>query len=187
MNTLWQLLTQIRRVFEWWVVVQPWEQALRVRLGKHVRRLGSGCHLRVPFADVIYRQSVRMRWCDLSTQTITTADGKAVTLSAALGYQIADIERLYQSLHHAEGTLQYLAMCAIAEAVHGAQAADCRPETVQDRADAALQLEPYGIADASIRVTDFAFVRTYRLIQDQKWGGTGDQLNTNRIPGTPEY
>ncbi len=37
----------------------------------------------------------------------------------------------------------------------------------------------YGIASDGIRLTDFAIVRTYRIINDQRWG-IGDVLDTTR-------
>lgn len=185
MNTFWQVVTQLRQSLVWWVVVQPWEQALRVRLGRHVVRLGPGIHFKVPFADAVYRQSVRMRWCDLPVQTITTADGRAVTLAINLGYQVEDIERLYQTLHHAEGTLRNMAMSAVAEAVHRMAAEACTPASVEKEATAALDLAPYGIGATVVRITDFAFVRTYRLIQDQKWGTHGDELDTSNPLNSP--
>lgn len=178
MTNFWQFLTQLRRALECWVVVQPWEQALRVRLGQRVTRLGPGLHLKVPVVDAIYRQSVRVRWCDLPVQTISTADGKTVTLSVVLGYQIADIERLYQTLHHAEATLRNLTLSAVAEAVHALPSSECTPHAIEDRVVRALDFERFGVADARISVTDFAFVRTFRLIQDTHWGSAGDVLNT---------
>jgi hypothetical protein len=50
-----------------WVIVQPWEQCLRVRMGKHVRMLPSGFHWRLPLIDTVFKQSVRMRTAMLPT------------------------------------------------------------------------------------------------------------------------
>lgn len=180
MTTFSQIMDAIRRALQWWIIIAPWEQGIRVRMGKHVTRLEPGVHLRLPLVHAVYRQSVRMRWCDLPTQTIATADGKTVTLSVTLGYQVDDIERLYTTLHHAEATLRNMTLSAVAAAIHGMDAECCTPRAVEEHATDALDFAAYGVGEVRIRATDFAFVRTYRLIQDQRWVTAGDDLDTTQ-------
>lgn len=61
MNELFGAIFRFFRQFQIWVVVAPWEQAVRVRLGKHLSVLNAGVHLKLPFADLVYLQSVRLR------------------------------------------------------------------------------------------------------------------------------
>lgn len=185
MNAVRELLNALRGLLVWWVIVAPWEQALRVRLGKHVTLLGTGVHLRVPGIDRIYRQSVRQRTADLRTQTLTTSDGHTVTLAGTIRYAIGDIERLYETLHHAEATIIDLAAGAIAEEVASRTRFGLAPERLAQAVNERLDLERFGLADGRVYITDFAFVRTFRLIQDQRWGGDYDKLNTDRCE-TPE-
>lgn len=183
METFTALLKQIGQIFTWWVMVAPWEQALRVRAGKHVRRLQPGVHLRVPFLDTVYVQSVRLRVAHLSIQNVMTRDRKALTTAGAIGYAVADIEQLYQRLHHAQDTLANLAAMAIAATAAQMDADTLTPDSLAEAATARLHFEAYGLTDVSLRVTDFAFVRTYRLISDVRWGGYGDALNVEKAQG----
>ena len=64
------LLRTATEIFRWWVIVQPWESCLRVRLGRHVALLAPGVHWRIPYVDQAYRQSVRLRIAHLPTQTV---------------------------------------------------------------------------------------------------------------------
>jgi regulator of protease activity HflC (stomatin/prohibitin superfamily) len=182
METFTAFLKQISQVFRWWVMVAPWEQALRVRAGRHVTRLSPGVHLRVPFLDTVYVQSVRMRLATMSMQTVMTRDRQALTVAGALGYAVGDIEQLYRTLHHAEDTLTNLSMNAVAECAARERAADLTPEKLAQLATHALTFTPYGLVDVSIRITDFAFLRTYRLVSDARWGTHGDSLNVERAP-----
>jgi hypothetical protein len=177
METFTALLKQISQIFTWWVSVSPWEQALRVRLGKHVCRLEPGPHLRIPFVDVVFVQSVRLRVASMGMQTVMTKDRKALSVGAAVGYAIENIEQLYQTLHHAQDTITNLAELAIAEAVANRNADELTPKLLSEAATASIGLRDFGLSSVSVRVTDFAFVRTYRLISDTRWGNHGDSLN----------
>ncbi len=175
-------LRQFFRALQVWVTIAPWEQGLRVRLGRRVKLLHAGIHLKLPIIDVLYIQTVRIRISSLGRQTATTQDGKAVTLSGAVGYAIEDIEKLYRSLHHAEDTIQSLARARIAQfiAVHSAD--ECRSYMEQQiSADLGHELSAYGLSEVRVYVTEFAIVRTYRLIGD--YGGSnafGGPLSTDR-------
>lgn len=180
MNQLVELITKLARVLVWWTTVNPWERSLRVRLGRHVRELPPGVHWKVPFVDTIYRQSTRERVSALQLQTLTTRDGRTLALSGSLGYHIADVRRLYDSLHHPEDSIRQLAMGAIAAYVQQQEAACCDPEQIAACAVARMHLERYGLGGIRIELTDFAFVRAHRLLMDQKWGSHGDSLQTSK-------
>lgn len=176
METFAALLRQIGQVFTWWVCVAPWEQCLRVRAGKRVEILRTGIHLRLPFVDVVFVQSVRLRIATLPTQTVTTKDRKPLTVGGTIGYSVKDIRLLHETLHHPEGTLTNLAAQAIAASAAELDVDDLTPGTLAFVATAKIKFEQYGISDATIRISDFAFVRSYRLIMDQRWS-VADALN----------
>lgn len=184
MTVFREFLSSVQHLVIWWITVAPWEQALRVRLGKHVAQLGAGVHLRIPFVDRVYRQSVRQRTADLRTQTLTTTDGATVTLAGQVGYAIRDIRRLYETLHHAESTILDLVEAVIARTVAETERAACTPTIVEAAAADGVDLERFGLGDVSITITTFAFVRTFRLIQDTRWSMTGgDSLDTSQHEG----
>lgn len=180
MNTALSALFQgLGNLVKWWVSIMPWEAGLRIKFGKHVTLLGPGIHLRIPLVHTVYRQGTRMRRIDMAVQTITTRDRVAITLGATLGYRIGNIQTLYETLHDAEGTLSNLVQSAIAEYINTHDATECSPHTLEEAVNATLNFQKYGLEDATISLTDFAAVRTYRLIQDTRWGGVTDRLDTN--------
>ncbi len=60
MNSVFEFIRRFAEVFIWWTVIQPWEGAIRVRFGRWVRTLTPGLHLRIPYADSVYRQTNRL-------------------------------------------------------------------------------------------------------------------------------
>lgn len=173
------LIRLVQSLLVWWVVVAPWESGVRSRCGRPARSLKPGVHLRIPGFDRIYVLSIRTRCSPLAMQTITTRDGKTVTVSGYLKYQIEDVSKLYNTLDHAEDTIEAIAMTVLTETVAGLGAEDCTLPRVKEIVETHLDLTPYGISqDAEITFTTFAFVRTFRLITDQQHRGYGDTLDT---------
>lgn len=184
MSSIRELFRELGGLFRWWVVVAPWEQAVRVRMGKHVCVLDAGVHLRVPFVDRVFRQSVRRRFSSIPTQTVTTRDGRTVTVSGTMGYAIADIGKLYNTLHHAEDTITSEGQGLISRFIARSDFADCLPAAIEVHVTEHLDLKRYGLAGMEFFVTDFAAVRTYRLIQGEpKDWSHGDSLTTNLEDG----
>jgi len=58
MNSVKDLLDYILNIFKIWVIVQPWEQGLRVRLGKHIKLVNGGLYFKIPYIDSYYIQSI---------------------------------------------------------------------------------------------------------------------------------
>ena len=182
-----ELLNRLLGLFRWWVVVVPWEQGIRIWLGKKVTPLNAGLHLKIPGLHRVYVQTTRLRTVDLGVQTISTRDGRTVTVSGTVRYRIADLWKLYETLHAPEDTLLDLTMAAIAEFVATHDSGDVTPRTVEDAIAASLDFTSYGLADGAANITDFAFVKTYRLIQSDRRYSRTDSLNTmleaHRLPG----
>ena len=171
------------RSIQFWIIISPWEQGIRVRFGKWTKKLNSGTHFKIPIFDRFYVQSTRMRITGLSRQTVTSLDGKTVTLNGNIGYCIEDIETLYNTIHHAEDTIQSIAKGIISDYVSQHNVKDCTPNALQEATSEKLQLSKYGLGCGRIYITDFAVVRTYRLIGDTMAFSNmvGAALNTDQM------
>lgn len=178
MSFLSTLLSRFGNLLVWWIQIMPWERALRIRLGKHITELKAGIHLRIPVVDRFYVQTDRLRTCDLTSQTISTADGHTLTIAGIIRYRIADLKKLYLTLHHPETTLVDMAAAEVARFVASSNKNEVTPVTLQLAVNEVFDLTEYGLAEGRLNVTDFAYVRTYRLLQDSRYS-YGDSLNTN--------
>lgn len=181
-----ELLLTLGRWFgnlKFYVTVNPWEQAIRVRAGKTILRLAPGLHFKIPFIDAVYRQSVRLRAAQMCTQTLTTMDGHTVVIGATLGFNIEDIERIYNRLHHADDTLTNKAAAALAETVYRTNRSDLHAQRLSDgvSADLSAEFHEFGVSGVDVRITDFAFIRAIRLVQDGRWMRTAsEELETQK-------
>lgn len=167
MNWINDLINQISRIFQWWVTIMPWEQAIRVRFGKRTKLLNAGLHFKIPFFDSVYVQTTRLRVTNLPLQTVSTKDEKTITITLALGYSIVDIQKLFNTLYHPELTLSNICTGEISEYISTHDLQECRPIILEEAVYKKLeQFKDYGIQIDYFKVVGFANVRTYRLIND---------------------
>ena len=169
MNYIGQIIEFIQRFFIWWVSIMPWERAVHVRLGKHMKVLEEGVHLRIPFIDRVYVQTTRLRVIQMPPQTCTTKDGKAVTLVLSLGYSITDILKLYQTLYHAEETLCNIMQARVADSLALMYMEECRASNIEAELDGAMDNLDYGVKFEYCKIVSFAQVKVLRLIQEGHW------------------
>lgn len=175
------ILANFKEIIWWGFLVQPWEQGLRVRFGKKIKRYGGGLHFKLPFVDKIYLQNTRLRITDLASQTLTTADGKTVTLSGALQYRVKDIMKLYMNLHMAENTVAQLVQGAIAKHITAADLGRLKSDlwVGQVMRECNGTLHCWGLSQAQLIITDFAVVKTYRLITGELYKYNEHALQTD--------
>lgn len=169
-------MNQIKEFFQWiidslkiWIIVQPWESAVRVRMGKQTKVLTKGIFFRIPYLDSVFVQENRLRIVQMSLQTLTTKDLSAITIEGAVGYTISDIEKLYNTLYQPETTISNFVKSRIAEYIFQRNHKDILPSELESEILKGLQELDYGIDIQYFRIQNFAIVKTYRLIQDQSW------------------
>lgn len=82
------------RLFAFWVVLEPYERGLLVRLGTFKHELESGFHWRLPFhIDQVFYEIVVPRTANISSLSTTTLDGKSIGFDAVITYKISDLKK----------------------------------------------------------------------------------------------
>lgn len=180
MNSIKDLLDYILNVFKIWVIVQPWEQGLRVRCGKNIKLVTSGMYFKIPYLDSYYIQSIRLRVISLPMQTVTTQDMQTITLTGSIGYQITDIRKMYSDLYHPELTLSNIVMNELADYVYNNKLSDIKAGNAEANVLSKVEKLDYGISIQYFKLTNFAVVKTFRLIQDHSWVAEGIVLDVKK-------
>jgi regulator of protease activity HflC (stomatin/prohibitin superfamily) len=180
MEYIGKLFDFLQRLIVWWITIMPWEKAVHVRLGKRVKILSAGIHLRIPLIDCVYVQTTRMRVVQLPPQTVTTKDGKIITISMNMGYTIVDILILYQTLYHADQTIGNIIQGVVADEIYKRDLIQCIPKELEIAVQSNIDGVDYGLEFKYINITGFAVVKTYRLIQDGYWSQINNELQTDK-------
>lgn len=158
------IFKQLTQTLTWFVVVAPWEQAIRVRLGKHVRRLEAGTYLRIPFVDRVFKQSVRRRLSMVRPQTLTTMDRRVVTCAGAIGYSIGDLVKLYDTLESPNDTIENEVAGLVARFIGQTALSGITAKNLEEFVMAHLNLSKYGLEGQEFYLTSLATSKTYRFI-----------------------
>ena len=176
MGQIKELIEYLFNAIKIWIMVQPWQSGIRVRAGKHTKKLKPGMHFRIPYIDSVYIQEVRLRVVDMPMQTVTTKDERTITLNGAAGYIIEDIEQLYKTLFHPETTIRNIIMSETSEACFNTDLADIKIDELELKIIDKLNETNYGIKFTYFKIINFAVVKTFRLIQDSAWNYEGLNL-----------
>lgn len=151
------------------VVVEAWQQGIRFRRGvPQAKPLGAGIWWFVPFFDRIEVIPARQRFIDLPVQSVTTADGIDVALSANIGYEITDAVKAYTEVHDYEESLSRLAAGHLHRRVHGWTYVELMAGL--GKLEASLEgtlttrSKKWGILICDVGITDLVRARAYRLL-----------------------
>lgn len=165
MDQIMAFIREFIGIFKVWMIIMPWEQAVRVRFGKHARLLEAGCHLKLPFVDSYYVQSTRKRNSVTGRQTILMKDGtRNAIVATVIGYAIADVLKLYSTLHHAEDTIRNMVMAEIVMAVCALD--PLTPAGIEEHVTKNIDFAQHGLSDVDVRVVELSIARTYRVMGD---------------------
>ena len=173
------LIDRFAEAFRWFYILQPWEQALRIRCGKWVRKHEGGLHFKIPYIDYIFKQNCRFRITDVPNQTITTLDDKTITIAGALKYRVEDVTPLYMNLHMADNTIAQTVQGILTEHIAWSTFEQCEPEKLMNFVNNKLDLGRWGLAEVEFILTDFAAVKTYRFITGDLNRWTENSLETD--------
>ena len=90
-TTIVEAIRSFLTSWKWWIVVAPWEIAIRVRLGKTATSLLPGFHFRIPFLDEIHIVNTRTRIVRTPVTTLASDNkNEAKIIKAVIGYKVTD-------------------------------------------------------------------------------------------------
>lgn len=171
-----EIIKTIAQLFTWFVVIAPWEQAIRVRMGKKTTLLSGGWCLTIPFVDRIYKQSVRRRLRQLRPQTLTTLDRHVVSCTGAIGFYVKDLNKMYDTLESPNDTIESEVCALVAEFIGSKTLKECIALELEAFVRKGMDLSKYGLSGDEFYLTSFATCKTYRFI-------TGDLVSWNHDAG----
>lgn len=151
------------------VIVLASEKGIRYRRGSEVSVLEPGLHVFWPIVTKIQLVNVQRSVQNLSTQTLTTADGLSVIASGVLVYRVDDVERYLVQNHDAEAGIDEVACAAIRQvmlsmtlnAIHEASIGGGLNDRL--RREARKSLGPFGVKVEYLRLTDCAPAQVFSL------------------------
>ena len=102
MTLLNSILSYFSELLTWFTVVNAWESRIRVRLGKHIKPIGPGLHIRLPYVDQMYVVSDRVSTLQIPVQNLSSVDGQFFCVRCLVQYRIVDVHKMFLSVNGLE-------------------------------------------------------------------------------------
>lgn len=133
-DRLLDLILDFLGLFQFWVVIDEYERGVVKTLGKRRRKnrwyqfwmrsdvtLGPGLHFVWPLGiDEILVDNVVPCVDEFDEQSLTTKDGKSVTLNVVVMWSISDVEKILFEVEDSDSALEESVCGTVGEAVEGA-------------------------------------------------------------------
>lgn len=175
LDKLIDLILNAAGLFKFWVVVREYERGVVLRLGRFNREIEPGFHWVWPMSvDEVLTDNVVPRTYNLGAQSLTTNDGKCVTVGGVVTASIRNIRKALLEVEGVDHALvdscstviaRFVAQSTWDQLMHGIGSekltADCR-EIATD----------YGIKIVRVQLADCSVSRAIRLHTTQSYHST---------------
>lgn len=157
------------KMFQFWVVIYPYEKGVLLRLGKFCRVLESGFHWCIPFKiDRVLTVDTVVRTLRLGAQSLVTRDGKPVIVNTVVTCEIADVQTAALKVHSVEHVVDDSCSGLIASFVAGNYldyiVQCCSTQDVELIERCQENAAQYGVRIVRVQFTDVSPSRTLRLL-----------------------
>ena len=171
-DKLVQFLIDIVELFFFIRVIDCFDEGVLLRFGKFSKVLKPGWHLVFPFSiDEVLRETVVVSTMSLGMQSLTSKDGKAITVQAVIQYKINDIKKLLLNVDDHEAAVADRCSGAIRPILAGLNLEDLLEldaTTTNDllRPECRKVTTRWGVDITNVSLPDLTTVRTIRLLQE---------------------
>jgi regulator of protease activity HflC (stomatin/prohibitin superfamily) len=162
-------------MFRFWVIMEPFERGIVLRLGLHVRTIGPGLHWVWPLhVETVIHDNVVTRTSTLNPQSLTTADGDTVVIGAVITSHIEDIEKAILGVEGVDHALMDACYGAVGEVVARSTWEELTSEKFSDEVTKVCrrQAKRYGVYIERVQLGDRAKCVAFRHHQSQHYSNS---------------
>lgn len=171
----------IAKIFEFgreyllpWEIIDHYNRGVRLRFGRVVTDkegkpivLGPGFHWKWPIQiDDILTHMVKVTTMDLSEQTITTHDDRAIVVRGVLKYEVQDVATLLLECDSPAAAVADISMGIIRDAFVEKDWAECNDPKFPEQIAIKIRREAkkWGIYVIALTLTDLSNMKSFRLL-----------------------
>jgi len=153
-----------------WVVVNGYEEAVILRWGKYHRTLKPGTYPKFPIADYALTEHVKPDTMEIPPITITTADGKPVSIGMIIHYDITNVEKFLIENNDSRSNMLQLGSAELSDHLEDIPWIDIKKKTTKNAVQ--RKIAPYfdamGVRILDLKFKDKVEVRPYKLFTDKE-------------------
>lgn len=170
MEWIKELLTLFWDYLKFWVLVNHYEEAIVLRGGKYLKTLGPGLYLKWPFIDYSLEVYVMPDTMDVEPISITTGDGKTVTIGLMVEYKVMDTKKYKIETNDSPTNMKDLARGEMSDYLEDLNWEDIKKKTTKNALRRKLQ-EHYtemGVEIIELKFTHKAESSVFRFFTDKQ-------------------
>ena len=160
------LLQEFYQQLNPFVIIDMWEKGLHLRMGKFHDIKDPGLHVKIPFIDSVWKQTVVTQSLDLRPQSITSADYKNIVVKAIVRYNINDAFLFLTKLAHPTDVLIDTTGAMIREIIEERNWDDLVDVEDELTEKIGKKVSEWGIHIEKVTLTDLAEIQSIRIIGD---------------------
>ena len=147
-------------------IVDAYQDAGVLRFGRYNRTCAPGFHWKIPFVEKAIEVTTCLTTMRLPPQTLTTADGKVVVVTAIVRFRVRDVKPFITDIFDQHDALGDVTMGAIRGAVreHTLEELVANPPEDKIATKVRRTVSKYGFDVDAVTFSDLAQVRSFRLI-----------------------
>lgn len=161
------LIVQFLECFRFCIIVDCYELGVRLRFGKFHSVMEPGFHWLAPlYVDSALTESAVTQIYQCATQSLITADDKAIAAGIVITYHVHDIQKALLEVHDVKSAIYDACLGATTDLVMKSTWDEVRqPEFLDQLTKICRKLGfRYGLEVEKIQFNELAPLRTYRLI-----------------------
>lgn len=151
-------------------IVHSYQQGVRFWLGRDVAELQPGFYMVCPFLGSIEMVDVAQDVINLPVNSVTTQDGRSISFSANIVFEIASARKKYVKVQDFATSLDALASGHLAACVRGQlwETLSAEQDSLEAEIKKRLQkaVRKWGVSIVAVHLTDMVEARQYRLFGD---------------------
>lgn len=149
-----QVLEKFWEYIKFWQIVESFEKGVLCRWGIAIKELEPGFHWKYPCADYVYTTIVTPDTINIKPITLTTADGKTISIGAVVEFDIVDIWKYLIDTNEARSNMRDVCLGVISDDVEDRDWEEIKKKTTRNAVQKKLSK---ACEQMGIRVINFYF------------------------------
>lgn len=167
-DRLLDFLKAIWRSLLFWYIIDPWEKAIILRVGRFHRMGKVGFNWIWPFyVERVITANCATHTLTVGPQSLCTKDGKQLVITTVITCVIEDAKKFIMEINGGVAALDDAAPGAVSDLVMSSTMEELRTMRLNVRLSNAIKslATPWGISVSRVQVVDFSPMRSVRLLQ----------------------
>lgn len=163
-----QALEKFWEYLKFWQVIDAFEKGALCRWGVFKKVLHPGFHWKWPFADYVFSAITTPDTIDLRPFTLTTNDGKTISIGAVVEFEIEDVVKYLIDTNDARSNMHDICLGIISDDIEDRDWEEIKKKTTKNSVQRKITTacKEMGISVIGFHFTTKAVTRSFSLIRE---------------------